>query len=48
MIVEFELLVAYTVVAVVIRQMDNNLIVQYDLVQERDDQQQQIRFRHEV
>ncbi len=47
MIVENALLEAY-IVDEVIRQMDNNLIVQYDLVQEQDDQQQKIRFRRDV
>ncbi len=47
MIVEIELLVIY-VVDEMIRPMDNNLIVQDDLDQEQDDQQQQIRFRHDV
>jgi hypothetical protein len=47
MIAENALLEAY-IVDEVIRQMDNNLIVQYDLVQEQDDQQQKIRFRRDV
>jgi hypothetical protein len=51
MIDEIVLLAAYifvVVVDVLIRPMDNNLIVQHDLVQEQDDQLQKIRFPHDV